>query len=86
MCVCVCVCVCVFVCVTGRGRQAPVHGSRETATPGGRDEREDEIRKLRNALGTEKNRNKQLITVIEKKVLDYQKSNRYHVIIMMVPL
>lgn len=51
-----------------------VHDSREGG--GGRDEREDEIRRLRNALGTEKDRNKQLITVIEKKVLDYQKSNR----------
>ena len=62
------------VCVVGRGRQLSVHGSGETS--GGRDEREEEIRRLRNALGTEKNRNQQLITVIEKRVLDYQKSNR----------
>ncbi len=68
-------CVCVFV---GRGR-GPVHGSGgggEGPTSGGRDEREEEIKRLRNALGSEKNRNKQLITVIERRVLDYQKSNR----------
>ena len=66
-------CLCLFL---GRGR---VHGSGEGSTSGGghgRDKREEEIRRLRNALGTEKNRNKQLITVIEKKVLDYQKTNR----------
>lgn len=73
-----CVSVCVFL---GRGRGSLVHGSGEGPTRSGggghgRDEREEEIRKLRNALGTEKNRNKQLITVIERKVLDYQKSNR----------
>jgi hypothetical protein len=68
----------VYVCVfVGRGR-GPVHGSGggEGPTSGGRDEREEEIKRLRNALGSEKNRNKQLITVIERRVLDYQKSNR----------
>ena len=65
--------VCLFV---GHSRAA-VHGSgREGARSDARDEREEEIKRLRNALGSEKNRNKQLITVIERRVLDYQKSNR----------
>lgn len=60
----------------GHGR-ATVHGSGgEGARSDAKDEREEEIKRLRNALGSEKNRNKQLITVIERRVLEYQKSNR----------
>ena len=66
-------CVCLFV---GHGK-ATVHSSgEEGARSDARDDREEEIKRLRNALGSEKNKNKQLITVIERRVLDYQKSNR----------
>ena len=50
----------------------------EARSPDTVDDREVEIRRLRNALGTEKSRNKQLITVIEKKVLEYKNSSRYN--------
>lgn len=51
-------------------------GQREPV-PTYSDDQEEEIRRLRNALGTEKIKNKRLITVIEKKVLEDQKSSRY---------
>lgn len=65
------------MCLSGRGRQEQTSGQTEEGSSQRDDEREEEIKRLRNALGTEKSRNKQLITVIEKKVLDYQKTNRY---------
>lgn len=53
------------------------HGQRESLSPESVDTKEEEIRRLRNALGTEKNKNKQLITVIEKRVLEYKKNSKY---------
>ena len=38
---------------------------------------EEEVRDLRNALHTERNKNSRLMRVIEKKVLEHQKSSRY---------
>lgn len=52
-------------------------GQRESLSPESVDTKEEEIRRLRNALGTEKNKNKQLITVIEKRVLEYKKNSKY---------
>ena len=61
---------------SGQGRRDAGQGHREVRSPDTTDHREQEIRRLRNALGTEKNKNKQLITVIEKKVLEYKKRPR----------
>ena len=63
--------------VSGRGRRDGGRSQREAMSPDTVDDREMEIKRLRNALGTEKSRNKQLITVIEKKVLEYKNGSRY---------
>lgn len=38
---------------------------------------EEEIRELRNSLSTERSKNNRLMRLIEKKVLERQKSSRY---------
>ena len=62
---------------TGRGRRSGGRGHQEAERSHDEGCDREEIRRLRNALGTEKNKNRHLISVIERKVLEYKKGSRY---------
>lgn len=42
---------------------------------------EEEVRELRNRIAIERNKSNRLMRVIEKKVLERQKSSRYYIFI-----